>query len=115
MLTAIEGMITELRQIGVPVSVSENIDAVQALRHFPLHNREGVKAALRAALVKSHEHELAFDAVFDLYFSPGADPAQDEQSGSQLTRDDGGGGGDGGGDGGTVTHDPDGVVHGDYD
>ena len=96
MLTAIEGMITELRQIGVPISVSENIDAVRALRHFPLHERAGVKAALRAALVKSHEHEMAFDAVFDLYFSPAAGPAEDEQvpSGSRLTgqRGDSGGG-----------------------
>jgi uncharacterized protein with von Willebrand factor type A (vWA) domain len=78
-LTAIEGMITELRQIGVPVSISENIDAVQALRHFPLHERAGVKAALRAALIKRHEHELAFDAVVDLYFSAAADPQEDEQ------------------------------------
>jgi len=28
MLAAIEGMITELRQIGVPVSIAERIDAV---------------------------------------------------------------------------------------
>src|SRR5690606_3816767 len=30
--------------------------------------------ALRAALVKRHEHEHAFDTVFDLFFSPAADP-----------------------------------------
>jgi hypothetical protein len=74
MLTAIDGMITELRQIGVPVSLTEKLDAVRSLRHLPLADREGLKAALRAALVKSHDHELAFDTLFDLYFSPSAGP-----------------------------------------
>src|SRR5277367_1908950 len=72
MLAALEGMIAELRQIGVPISLSEKIDAVRSLRHLPLAERDGVKSALRAALVKSHDHELAFDALFDLYFAPSA-------------------------------------------
>ena len=69
MLAALEGMIAELRQIGVPISLSEKIDAVRSLQHLPLAQRDGVKSALRAVLVKSHDHELAFDALFDLYFS----------------------------------------------
>src|ERR1700722_3026401 len=72
MLAALEGMIAELRQIGVPISLTEKIDAVRSLQHLPLVERDGVKSALRAALVKSHDHELAFDALFDLYFSPPA-------------------------------------------
>ena len=74
MLAAIEGMIAELRQIGVPVSIAERIDAVQSLRHLPVDDRATVKAALRSILVKTHDHELAFDAVFDLYFT--AQPPQ---------------------------------------
>src|SRR6516162_7831580 len=73
-------MITELRQIGVPVSLAERIDAVQSLRHLPVADRATVKAALRAVLVKTHDHELAFDAVFDLYFAP--QPAQSPQTAS---------------------------------
>jgi hypothetical protein len=76
MLAALEGMITELRQIGVPISLTEKIDAVRSLRYLPLAGRDGVKSALRAALVKSHDHELAFDALFDLYFSASAGAAQ---------------------------------------
>ena len=72
MLAALEGMIAELRQIGVPISLSEKIDAVRSLQYLPLAGRDGVKSALRAALVKSHDHELAFDALFDLYFAPSA-------------------------------------------
>ena len=74
MLAAIEGMITELRELGVPVSLAERVDAVQSLRHLPVGDRNTVKAALRSALVKNHDHELAFDTVFDVYFA--AEPAQ---------------------------------------
>jgi uncharacterized protein len=76
MLAALEGMITELRQIGVPISLTEKIDAVRSLRQLPLAGRDGVQSALRAALVKSHDHELAFDALFDLYFSASAGGTQ---------------------------------------
>src|SRR5256885_3768519 len=79
MLAAIEGMIAELRQIGVPVSLAERIDAMQSLRHLPVADRATVKAALRAVLVKTHDHELAFDAVFDLYFTD--QPAQASATG----------------------------------
>ena len=76
MLAAIEGMVTELRQIGVPVSLAERIDAMRSLRHLSLDDRHTVKAALRAVLVKTHDHELAFDTVFDLYFSPAVPQAR---------------------------------------
>jgi uncharacterized protein len=95
MLAALEGMIAELRQIGVPISMSEKIDAVRSLNYLPLAERDGVKSALRAALVKDHDHELAFDALFDLYFSPApgsGSPAADadadadaEQAGQRQT------------------------------
>ena len=79
MLAALEGMIAELRQIGVPISLSEKIDAVRSLQYLPLAERDGVKSALRAALVKSHDHELAFDALFDLYFSASAGRAESSE------------------------------------
>ena len=43
MLAAIEGMIAELRQIGVPVSLAERIDAVHSLRHLPVGDRATVQ------------------------------------------------------------------------
>jgi uncharacterized protein with von Willebrand factor type A (vWA) domain len=80
MLAAIEGMITELRELGVPVSLAERVDAVQSLQYLPVDDRSTVKAALRAVLVKNHDHELAFDTVFDVYFA--AVPAQTALSGA---------------------------------
>jgi uncharacterized protein with von Willebrand factor type A (vWA) domain len=88
MLAALEGMITELRQIGVPISLTERIDAVRSLAHLPLADRDGVRAALRAALVKSHDHELAFDALFDLYFaSPDGQLGESEVAGQPAAAD----------------------------
>ena len=80
MQAAIEGIITELRQIGVPVSLAERIDAVHSLEYLPLSERATVKSALRAALIKNHDHELAFDALFDLYFTPPEPPPRAKPS-----------------------------------
>src|SRR5579864_407552 len=94
MLAALEGMIAELRQIGVPVSLAERIDAVHSLRHLPVAERDTVKAALRAVLVKTRDHELAFDAVFDLYFAPLA-PADPNAPGNSQAPPSAPGGGAG--------------------
>jgi uncharacterized protein len=89
MLDALEGMIAELRQIGVPISLTEKIDAVRSLKHLPLTGRDGVKAALRTTLVKSRDHELAFDALFDLYFSPPAGRTEGSKPAGQPAALDG--------------------------
>jgi uncharacterized protein with von Willebrand factor type A (vWA) domain len=70
-IAAVEGLIAELRKVGVPISVSENIDAVSALRVVSLGDREEVKTTLGSVLVKDHEHQAAYDAIFDIYFSGG--------------------------------------------
>jgi uncharacterized protein with von Willebrand factor type A (vWA) domain len=85
-LTAIDGIIAELRKIGVPVSIAEQIDAVQSLQHLPLADRDLVKSALRAVLVKNHDHELAFDTLFDLYFASTPAPSGDA-GGADLAAD----------------------------
>jgi uncharacterized protein with von Willebrand factor type A (vWA) domain len=68
METILAGFIAELRAIGLPVSVSENVDAAAALRAIPLSDRAQVKSALAATLVKNHDHHGAFDVAFDIYF-----------------------------------------------
>jgi hypothetical protein len=60
--------IAELRAIGLPVSLSENIDAAAALRAIPLSDRTQVKSALAATLVKNHDHYRAFELAFDVFF-----------------------------------------------
>ena len=60
--------IAELRTVGLPVSVSENVDAMAAVLAMPVADRAALKSALAATLVKSADHYHAFDVVFDLFF-----------------------------------------------
>src|SRR5437588_7862136 len=69
MLDVLEGFIQELRTAGLPVSLTENLDAMEAVQHVPIEDREAFKYALAATLVKSHSHWKAFETVFEVYFS----------------------------------------------
>lgn len=72
MLDALAGFVRELRAAGLPVSLTEDLDAMQALCHVPIEDREAFKCALAATLVKSPGHRRAFETVFEVYFSAGA-------------------------------------------
>jgi uncharacterized protein with von Willebrand factor type A (vWA) domain len=69
MLDLLTGFIQELRRAGLPVSLTENLDAMEAVKHIPLEDREAFKYALAATLVKNHAHWKAFETVFEVYFS----------------------------------------------
>jgi uncharacterized protein len=64
----IAAFIAELRTIGLPISVSENVDAMAAVLAMPIADRAALKSALAATLVKSADHYHAFDVLFDLFF-----------------------------------------------
>ncbi|PIE32238.1 MAG: hypothetical protein CSA55_03840 [Ilumatobacter coccineus] len=69
MLDLISGFVVELRAAGLPVSLTENLDAMEALAHIPIIDREAFKSALASTLIKNQAHRRAFDTVFDIYFS----------------------------------------------
>jgi uncharacterized protein with von Willebrand factor type A (vWA) domain len=60
--------IDELRARGLPVSMVERIDAMQAAEGAELDTRLGLHTVLSATLVKTAEHLSVFDEVFELYF-----------------------------------------------
>ena len=68
MLGSLPAFVTELREIGVPVSMVEAIDAAKGLRHVDLGDREALRATLGATLIKNHRHRNAFDVAFDVFF-----------------------------------------------
>jgi uncharacterized protein len=68
-LDVLTGFVAELRQAGLPVSVTEEADAAEAIGHLPLEDRQAIKFALGATLVKSANHWRAFDTAFEIYFS----------------------------------------------
>ena len=104
----LEGFITDLRTAGLPVSLSENIDAARAIREIPLIDRNAFKYALAATLVKNYSHWRTFETLFEVYFSmrgseyalgddddnPFGD-ADPDQDGEQPPGEGGQGGGDG--------------------
>ncbi|MEY2467384.1 MAG: uncharacterized protein QOF21_82, partial [Actinomycetota bacterium] len=69
MLDLLNGFVAELRNAGLPVSLTESIDAMNAVKHVPLEDREAFKYALGATMVKSASHWRAFETVFEVYFS----------------------------------------------
>jgi len=69
MLDLLSGFIQELRQAGLPVSLTENLDAMEAVTHIPIEDREAFKYALGATLVKNQAHWRAFEIVFEVFFS----------------------------------------------
>ena len=69
MADLLAGFIVELRSAGIPVSLTENLDAMRAVEQIPLLDREAFKYALAATMVKNHAHWRAFETVFEVYFS----------------------------------------------
>ena len=63
------GFVNELRNAGLPVSLTENLDAMEAVQHIPIEDREAFKYALAATMVKNNAHWRAFETVFEVYFS----------------------------------------------
>ncbi len=102
MLDVLTGFVSELRSSGLPVSVTEAADAAEAIRHLPLEDRQAIKYALGATLVKSSAHWRAFDTAFEVYFSmrgPQYDIARDDDLSGRVEDTDGAGSGAGRGRG----------------
>jgi uncharacterized protein with von Willebrand factor type A (vWA) domain len=81
-----------LRQAGLTVSLAEVLDATRAMGAIDLLDREALRAAYAACVLKRPSHRTTFDTLFDLWFpAVTGDPTLfDEQAGE---------GSEGGGDG----------------
>ncbi len=91
MISLITDFVQELRTVGVPVSMVEAIDAMDALSHVDFSSRPQFKETLRATLIKNARHEPAFDTAFEVFFAsrvpapePGEDPADSRFTGNRL-------------------------------
>jgi uncharacterized protein with von Willebrand factor type A (vWA) domain len=93
MVDVLSGFVGELRAAGLPVSMTEHLDAMEAVAQVPLEDRTAFKYALGATLVKNNAHWRAFETIFDVYFSaraagwPGrgaGDDATQSELGQQL-------------------------------
>src|SRR5580693_5475301 len=89
MLDLLSGFVTELRRAGLPVSLTEHLDAAEAVKHIPLEDREGLKYALAATLVKSAAHWRAFETAFEVFFAVRTGGAGDGGEGEELAQGEG--------------------------
>lgn len=87
MLGRLIGFAHALREAGVPVAVSEDIDALRALAHVPMQDREAFRAALAATMIKREAHRAAFETLFDLYFGSGRGPEALEERDASDAQD----------------------------
>jgi uncharacterized protein len=60
-------LVAELRAVGIPVSIGEHLDAAGALNAIPLSDKEVLRTALQAALIKNPEHLSTFNLIFELH------------------------------------------------
>ena len=104
MLNVLAEFVGELRAAGLPVSMSEHIDAARAIRVIDLADRRALRDSLAATLVKDGDHLPVFYTAFDVFFAdrampPASDEAHDGESpdgdagspGPGQSRGDGGG------------------------
>ncbi len=75
MINRLTAFAAELRDVGIPVSLVEMIDAARALEYAELGSSEAMRAALGATMVKQARHRAAFDAAFDVFFGLAGAPA----------------------------------------
>ncbi len=70
-----------LREAGVPVALSEVLDATRAMGVVDLLDRESLRQAFAATAVKRPHHRPTFDRLFDLWWPAvtGESSAQDDQ------------------------------------
>src|SRR5882672_7334338 len=66
-----------LRQNGLRVSLTESMDTLRALAVIGLPDKETVRAALRATMVKRNVDQPTFEQLFELFFSGMADAIKD--------------------------------------
>jgi hypothetical protein len=62
--------VSALRGAGLPVSMAESLDAGRAAVAIDLMDREQLRAAYAASVVKRAAHRQTFDRLFDLWWPP---------------------------------------------
>jgi uncharacterized protein len=82
LLGNLEGFVGALRSAGVPIGVSEALDATRAFGAVDLLDRRQLRAGLAVTLVKRPAYRRSFDTLFDLWWPPAVgelQPAEGDQ------------------------------------
>jgi uncharacterized protein with von Willebrand factor type A (vWA) domain len=69
LLNLLGDFIAELRAAGLPISMTEHVDAARAMTIIDLGDKPMVRATLAATLVKDGDHLPVFNTAFDVFFA----------------------------------------------
>jgi uncharacterized protein len=64
----LDGFVRAVREAGVPVGISQAVDAAQVLTVVDLLDREQLRHGLAAVLLRRAAQRPAFDVLFDLWW-----------------------------------------------
>jgi uncharacterized protein with von Willebrand factor type A (vWA) domain len=76
------GFVQALREAGLPVSLAEGLDAAGALTVIDLADRNTLREAYAATLVKRPSYRPGFDVLFDLWFPAVISPSDGTGTGT---------------------------------
>ncbi len=80
--------ITALRSAGVRISVAESNDALRALEHAGITEKERFRSALQATLIKDPQGIATFQRFFPLYFGIDMPPMQQPGGGGAMSEEE---------------------------
>jgi uncharacterized protein with von Willebrand factor type A (vWA) domain len=79
----LDGFVRAVREAGIPVGISQAVDAAQILTVVDLLDREQLRHGLAAVLLQRAAQRPTYDVLFDLWWplsDPPAVPAQDDEA-----------------------------------
>ena len=85
----LDGFVRAVREAGVPIGISQAVDAAQVLTVVDLLDREQLRHGLAAVLLRRAAQRQTFDVLFDLWW-PLTDrpvPADDEGADGEGAED----------------------------
>ncbi len=66
----LDGFVRAVREAGIPVGISQAVDAAEVLTVVDLLDREQLRHGLAAVLLRRAAHRPPFDVLFDLWWPP---------------------------------------------
>ena len=90
----LDGFVRAVREAGIPVGISQAVDAAEILTVVDLLDREQLRHGLAAVLLQRAAQRPTYDVLFDLWWPLGDRPAgggdDDESAEPTATATDGG-------------------------
>src|SRR5919112_5520091 len=83
----LDGFVRAVREAGIPVGISQSVDAAEILTAVDLLDREQLRHGLAAVLLQRAAQRRTYDVLFDLWWPP-ADRAPEDEPGEAGPRDE---------------------------